>query len=108
MKNMDQNIMKEILSVEDEANNIIYDAKKKTRQIELEMEKKLEGIIHDLEMEYNDKIKKLKARRQSVQMEEERRLREEFEEVQYSLKHTDQKVKESVDGLVFKKLCEVV
>ena len=102
-----QNIMKEILGVEDEANNIIYEAKKKARQIELEMGAKVDEITKEIEKDFNDKIAKLKEEIQATQNEEEKRLREEFEENKKKLKQVGPKAKERMVDLVFKKICEV-
>ena len=103
---MDQNLTKEILKVEDEANDIIYDAKKRARLIEAEVEKEIERIDNDLEKEYNEKDGKLRAEIQVAQKDEEQKLKEEFEEKQNRLKQIDQKDLEKMIILVFKKICE--
>jgi vacuolar-type H+-ATPase subunit H len=103
---MDQNLTKEILKVEDEANDIIYDAKKRARLIEAEVEKEIERIDNDLEKEYNEKVGKLRAEIQVAQKDEEQKLKEEFEEKQNRLKQIDQKDLEKMIMLVFKKICE--
>lgn len=103
---MDQNLVKEILKVEDEANDIIYDAKKRARLIEAEVEKETERIDNDLEKEYNEKVDKLRAEIQVAQKDEEQKLKEEFEEKRNRLKQIDQKDLEKMSNLVFKKICE--
>ncbi len=103
---MDQNLMKEILKVEDEANDIIYGAKKRARLIEAEVEKEIERIDNDLEKEYNEKVDKLRAEIQEKQKDEEQKLKEEFEEKRNRLKQIDQKDLEKMSNLVFKKICE--
>lgn len=103
---MDQNLTKEILKVEDEANDIIYDAKKRARLIEAEVEKEIERIDNDLEKEYNEKVGKLRAEIQVAQKDEEQKLKEEFEEKRNMLKQIDQKDLEKMSNLVFKKICE--
>lgn len=103
---MDQNLVKEILKVEDEANDIIYDAKKRARLIEAEVEKEIERIDNDLEKEYNEKVDKLRAEIQVAQKDEEQKLKEEFEEKRNRLKQIDQKDLEKMSNLVFKKICE--
>ncbi|MEE9260128.1 MAG: hypothetical protein V3U40_03320 [Candidatus Scalindua sediminis] len=103
---MDQNLVKEILKVEDEANDIIYDAKKRARLIEAEVEKEIERIGNDLEKEYNEKVDKLRAEIQVAQKDEEQKLKEEFEEKRNRLKQIDQKDLEKMSNLVFKKICE--
>ncbi len=103
---MDQNLTKEILKVEDEANDIIYDAKKRARLIEAEVEKEIERIDNDLEKEYNEKVDKLRAEIQVAQKDEEQKLKEEFEEKRNRLKQIDQKDLEKMSNLVFKKICE--
>ena len=104
---MNQNLMKDILKVEDEANDIIYDAKKRARLIEAEVEKEIERIDNDLEKEYNGKVDKLRAEIQKAQKDEEQKLKEEFEEKQSRLKQIDPEVLEEMIMLVFKKICEV-
>jgi vacuolar-type H+-ATPase subunit H len=103
---MDQNLAKEILKVEDEANDIIYDAKKRARLIEAEVEKEIERINNDLEKEYNEKVDKLRAEIHVAQKDEEQKLKEEFEEKRNRLKQIDQKDLEKMSNLVFKKICE--
>ncbi|HDY66845.1 hypothetical protein LCGC14_1892250 [marine sediment metagenome] len=103
---MDQNLTKEILKVEDEANDIIYDAKKRARLIEAEVEKEIERIDNDLEKEHNEKVDKLRAEIQETQKDEEQKLKEEFEEKRNRLKQIDQKDLEKMIMLVFKKICE--
>ncbi len=98
--------MADILKVEDEANDIIYDAKKRARLIEAEVEKEIERIDNDLEKEYNEKVGKLRAEIQVAQKDEEQKLKEEFEEKQNRLKQIDQKDLEKMIMLVFKKICE--
>lgn len=98
--------MADILKVEDEANDIIYDAKKRARLIEAEVEKEIERIDNDLEKEYNEKVGKLRAEIQVAQKDEEQKLKEEFEEKQNRLKQIDQKDLEKMSNLVFKKICE--
>ncbi len=103
---MDQNLMAEILKVEDEANDIIYSAKKKARLIKAEVGKEIERITNELEKEYNEKADKLRAEIQETQKDEEQKLKEEFEEKQNRLKQIDQKDLEKMSNLVFKKICE--
>ncbi len=103
---MDQNLTKDILKVEDEANDIIYGAKKRARLIEAEVEKEIERIDNDLEKEYNEKADKLRAEIQETQKNEEQKLKEEFEEKRNRLKQIDKKDLEKMSNLVFKKICE--
>lgn len=98
--------MADILKVEDEANDIIYDAKKRARLIEAEVEKEIERIDNDLEKEYNEKVDKLRAEIQVAQKDEEQKLKEEFEEKRNRLKQIDQKDLEKMIMLVFKKICK--
>ena len=104
---MNHNLMADILKVEDEANDIIYDAKKRARLIEAEVEKEIERIDNDLEKEYNEKVDKLRAEIQVAQKDEEQKLKEEFEEKRNRLKQIDPEVLEEMIMLVFKKICEV-
>ncbi len=103
---MDQNLMADILKVEDEANDIIYDAKKRARLIEAEVEKEIERIDNDLEKEYNEKADKLRAEIQEAQKDEEQKLKEEFVVKRDRLNQINQKDLEKMSNLVFKKICE--
>ncbi|MFQ5714797.1 MAG: hypothetical protein ACE5GU_12275 [Candidatus Scalinduaceae bacterium] len=98
--------MKEILKVEDEANDIIYDAKKRARLIEAEVGKEIERITNELEREYKEKVDKLRAEIQKAQKDEEQKLKEEFKVKRDRLNQINQKDLEKMIILVFKKICE--
>ncbi|MFQ5965069.1 MAG: hypothetical protein ACE5KZ_12400 [Candidatus Scalinduaceae bacterium] len=103
---MNENLMTEILKFEDEANNIIYDAKKKIRQMEIEKEKEIEKITKDLEKEFNEKVNMLKATIQREQKDEEGRLKEQFEASKKRLRQIDPKVLEGMIMLVYEEICK--
>jgi vacuolar-type H+-ATPase subunit H len=103
---MNQNLMAEILKIEDEANDIIYDARKKAGLIEAEVEKEVERVNIELEKEFSEKVNMLKEKIQISRKEEESRLKGEFEESKKKLKQIDQEVLEEMIMLVFKKICE--
>ncbi len=98
--------MADILKVEDEANDIIYGAKKKARLIEAGVEKEIERINNELEKEYNKKVDKLRAEIQETQKDEEQKLKEEFEVKRDRLNQINQKDLEKMIMLIFKKICE--
>lgn len=104
---MNQNLMAEILKVEDEANNIIYDAKKKARLIEAEFEREIEKINNELENEFNERLNILRVKIQNEQKDEAKRLEVKFEERRNKLSQIDPEVLEGMINLVIKKLCEV-
>jgi vacuolar-type H+-ATPase subunit H len=98
--------MAEILKVEDEANNIIYDAKKKAGLIEAELEKEIEKINNELEKEFNEKVNRLKAKIQKTQKDEAKRLEDEFEEKRNKLSQIDKKDIEKMINLIIRRICE--
>ncbi len=103
---MKEDIVTSILKIEEEANNIILEAKTKARQREKEIEQEISKITDRLQKEFNKDAEELKVQIQKKQLEEENKVKHTFEQKIKKIEEIDPEIEDEMVGLVLKKLSE--
>lgn len=104
---MSQDIFQEILRIENEAENIINNAREKIRLLNEEADREIENITLELNRRHEDNVRTLEATMQKIQNDQALRLREEFEEKRNLLNQIDRKTIDDTINLVFEKICNL-
>ena len=82
---MSDHLIKEVLNIEAEADNIVNNARQKAERIIADVDNEINLIKNNLENKYHQKLELLRAEIVNLQMSEEERLKNEFESLKEKL-----------------------
>ncbi|MEK6559306.1 MAG: hypothetical protein AABZ43_04095 [Planctomycetota bacterium] len=103
---MSDHLIKEVLNIEAEADNIVNNARQKAERIIADVDNEINLIKNNLENKYHQKLELLRAEIVNLQMSEEERLKNEFESLKEKLLHIDGKSMENAVNWVLKRIYE--
>ncbi|MDN3514546.1 MAG: hypothetical protein NG747_09110 [Candidatus Brocadia sp.] len=102
---MSEPLIKEVLKIEAEADQIVSNAKQKAEQIINNIHNETGSIKTNIEKEYHQRLETVKAKFADLQKSEEDRLRNEFESTKKNLLRIDDKIMEDAIHWVIKHIC---
>lgn len=103
---MSDHLIKEVLNIEAEADNIVNNARQKAERIIANIDNEINLIKGILENKQHQKLELLRAEIVNLQMSEEERLKNEFESLKEKLLHIDSKSLGNTVNWVLKRIYE--
>lgn len=103
---MSDNLIKEVLNIEAEADNIVNNARQKAERIIADVDNEINLIKNNLENKYHQKLELLRAEIADIQKSEEERLKNEFESLTEKLPCIDRKSMEDAVNWMLKRIYE--
>lgn len=103
---MSDHLIKEVLNIEAEADNIVNNARQKAERIIADVDNEINLTKNNLENKYHQKLELLRAEIVNLQMSEEERLKNEFESLKEKLLHIDGKSMGNAVNWVLKRIYE--